>query len=41
MGGAQNDKTMAQHDEFFAQLRAGTFHPEKTYTLYTETLLRS
>lgn len=34
MGGAQNDKTMAQHDEFFAQLRAGTFHPEKTYTLY-------
>ena len=33
-GGATNDKSMAQHDEFFAQLRAGTFHPEKTYTLY-------
>ena len=34
MGGSQNDKTMAQHDVFFARLRSATFHPEKTYTLY-------
>ena len=33
-GGATNDKTQARHDQLFAKLRRGEFHPDVTYQLY-------